>query len=232
MSIVMGIDAGLTSPGVAVVRCGSVAAYGDIVMAECFRPSVDRQRLSTSMFDAARCAQIVRYIAGLIRLHQPDVIVIELPTGGARSAAAIKGMAMSTAMTSALVALVRPTATAVVVITPLQNKKGSTGEKARSMSKADSEQSKWNVLAAVNQAWPGLGWPRKKRKPAELDDAVCWAMADALSCVLTYLKMSSAERSKASLATDLFKSDDVSGALGLGPPALAAQPPAPATAPG
>lgn len=197
MSKIMGIDAGLTGPGLAVVEVTATRPSGLVLLAECFRPKIeDPTSLSTTLFDAARCAQIASYIAQMIATYKPDVIVCEFPTGGAKSSAAIKGMAMATAMTSAIIALSAAQGCQLIAITPMQNKKGSAGPAKKSKSEQDSEQSKWNVLAAVNLAWPGLPWPRKRRKPEELDDAVCWTMADALSCVLTYLRMPEAERTR------------------------------------
>lgn len=197
--IIMGVDAGLTAPGFAIVETSATCPLGKVLVAECFIPTVKRGRniggkvfkLRKTDFDAERICQITGRMFDLALQYKPEAIIAELPTGGAKSGAAIRGMAFSTAMTvsftQALKSLV-PNAgwpTTVEFITPIDNKKGSTG-----MAKWDveTEQGKWCVFNAVSRIWPYCKWPHKKTHPTEIDDGKAWAMADGLSCIATYLR--------------------------------------------
>jgi Holliday junction resolvasome RuvABC endonuclease subunit len=184
---ILGIDAGLTAPGFAVVARNCDNLTGDVLMAECFIPKHDKNLARKTDRDADRIRQIVSKIFELVYVYKPTVIVAELPTGGSKSGAAARGMAYSVAMTvSALCAVTRfiPTPIEIVYITPMENKKGSTGKVKWDV---ETDQGKWEVLQAVKAIWPNVIWPQK-RKSIEIDDAKCWAIADALSTIATYLR--------------------------------------------
>lgn len=183
--IIFGIDAGLTGPGLAVASVTNTTKK--VLHAECFIPSDYHTIKRVSEQDFNRVQQIVRHTWSLCHRFQPHVVIIELPTGGAKSAGAIRGMAYSISMNAAIVEglpnfLQKPAI--IELITPLENKKGGTNV---TKWKVPIEQGKWEIVAAMTNQWPGVNWPRKKRNPVEYDDAKAWAIADALSCISTFL---------------------------------------------
>lgn len=194
---IIGWDTGLTSPGIAVVKITDLKPIGDVLMAECFQPKFPEDTATNTESATYRIAQITERIIHLCDLYEPHVIVAELPTGGAKSSSAVRGMAFSTATTAAtLTAVVHYRRKAgmtvipeIVYITPNANKKGSTGLKTWNIP---PELSKSEVMTAVANIWPGIAWPRKKNRKgietADLDDSKCWAISDSLSCIATYLR--------------------------------------------
>lgn len=187
-AVIFGIDAGLTAPGFAVVDL-STGGYGTVLLAECFIPDVSGEGKTVTDFNAQRIGCIVNRILAIYLRYKPGVVVAELPTGGSKSGQAARGMAFSVAMTVSALASIK-TLTGdrfqVCYITPHQNKKGaaSGGKVVR-----DEGQSKWEVLTQMQEIWK-IDWPHKKRKSLrhELDDGKCFAIADALSTIATYLR--------------------------------------------
>jgi Holliday junction resolvasome RuvABC endonuclease subunit len=191
--ICFGWDTGLCLPGLALVETAPTSKFGKVIHAEAFQPkAINTEDKYKSAIDAERISQILIRVWKLVDEYKPDVIVAELPTGGAKSASAIRGMAYSTSSATSIISALRyfkPSYTfQYVPITPLQNKKGSNLDYKRSRGKEDSEQSKWEVLSSVSKIWPDFEFPKKKKNPTELDDAKAWAIADSLSCILTYLR--------------------------------------------
>lgn len=179
--IIFGIDAGFTAPGFAVVDIQSLP--GKILHAECVqtertsKANFKKLKLRVSEDDARRICVITTRISEIVQEFKPDLVVAEVPTGGARGANAIKGMAFSTAMTVAACNVLR---VPLRLITPTQNKKGST--------QLDKTAEKDAVFEAVSMTWPEFQWPRMKTRE-DIDEIQCWAIADALSCVMTYSSM-------------------------------------------
>lgn len=202
--IIMGVDAGLVAPGIAIVSTSDEKPVGSILLAECFQPEWKMDKtghkadIRKTDQDAWRIRQIVNKLLTVANQFKPDVIVAELPTGGAKSSSAIRGMAYSTSMTIAFLEalqfynkdtliypIVKDWPSEVVCITPNENKKGGTGKLKWDV---DIEQGKWEIMVAIGKIWPDFKWPVKKNKPLEVDDGKAWAAADALSCIATYLR--------------------------------------------
>jgi Holliday junction resolvasome RuvABC endonuclease subunit len=181
MAIYLGIDSGFAAPGFAVVDAGD--GHDKVLHGSCFHTKglTEKQRDKKDVYksddDARRCVRISDEIEKLVRAHKPDLAIVELPSAGARDAAAIKGMALGAATT---VVTLHRLGVPARYISPAENKRGSAGA-------PDAE--KDDVLAAVKKAWPDFaGWPMKKTKATEPDLDDCYAVADALSCVLTHLE--------------------------------------------
>lgn len=200
MAIIIGIDAGLTSPGVSVIETAETNPTGSVLLSECFIPEMNRRdakgkiiKVKKTEQDTYRIGQIVRHILDICKKYNPEIIVVELPTGGARSAKAIRGMAFSTAMTVAALEALEYyrkgdpdfILAKVIYITPMANKKGGSGHLKWNIP---IEQGKWEVMNGVKAIWPDVQWPMKRNRPTEYDDGKCWAMADSLSCIATYLR--------------------------------------------
>lgn len=181
MSTILGIDCGFAAPGFAVVSTSTPGdtGYGIVLYAECFRTKAltKQQRKESSVYksndDARRCIEVSDKIERIVSVYKPDIAVIELPSAGAKSSGAIRGMALGAATT---VVTLHRLGVAMRYITPGANKKGST---------TDRNAEKEAVIAAVRKVWPSYaGWPKLKRKDA-LDISSCEAVADALSAVYT-----------------------------------------------
>ena len=185
--VIFGIDAGFNAPGFSIVdQSDSDPTKLRVLFSECFETEAyaggDRDETYKSVDDARRMVEISKRIAELVRKYKPDVAVVELPTGGAKSSSAIKGMAIGAAVTvTTLYQLDVPR----VLITPSENKAAETGHR-------DAE--KDEVFDAVRRRFPDFdGWPRvskraKKRwRGTDLDELRCYAMSDSLSTILFYV---------------------------------------------
>jgi hypothetical protein len=184
--MILAIDAGLTAPGIAVLDSQTLA----VVHLECFRPKYKDKKDGVTGFNVGRISEHAVRILELYKEWRPETIVIEYPTGGAMSAGAIRGMAMSTAFTAASVACIKHLFDAnleVYPVTPLNSKKNSTG--ITNWHAADGDKN--TVLRSISKLWPGIVWPRMKRPPKDqpdkIDESTAWAMSDALSAAVTYL---------------------------------------------
>jgi len=202
----MGIDAGYGMPGLALAKVNTddrgYCQPGEFIHAEGFvcpmKIGAKNKRIFKKLTQTKKDCLVIQdttvRILELIKLHKPSKIIVELPTGGAKSSSAIKGMAMATAMTIATLETLSyvyrdgfPWGTnQIVTITPMDNKKGSTNVKK--WAAADHDESKWLVWQAVNKVWLTVPWPKMKIKKDEYEPLHCWAMADALSCILTHIK--------------------------------------------
>lgn len=193
MKKILGIDCGWSKPGFALVEIRTTAP-GTVVYSECFETHAmagkQRKKLSVKKYadDARRVIELSDKIAEVCSTYRPDVVVVEMPTSGGQSASALKGMCMGAAT---LVATLRRVGITPIMITPTQNKHAAGGDK---------ELEKQRVVDSVKAVWPDYaGWPRMKKYKDRFDNESCWAIADALSCILTVLQMPESEESAAML---------------------------------
>lgn len=172
---IFGIDAGFTAAGFAVVET-SQGPYGKILHAECYQTArtPPKKRKSVTEDDARRIVELVSRMQWIASQFSPDAIVMELPTGGARGAGAIKGMAFSTGTTITAAHFLK---IPFAIINPFQNKVASTGK---------THGDKAEVMRSAEACWPGIVWP--KLKNGKIDYVRSEAIADALSCILARIK--------------------------------------------
>ena len=203
----MGIDAGYSLPGFGFseIVCGEDGIYkpGQFIHAEAYsipeKDSTKKNRarynafksLSQTSKDCIVVSSTVNRIKELIETYNPTKVIVELPTGGAKSSSAVRAMGMSTSMCVAALTVLSQVSKvnfSVVYITPNQNKKGSTG--VAKWGKEDKVHVKWDVLQSVNEVWPDIQWPHKKSKRLahEVEESTSWAMSDAMSCILTAVR--------------------------------------------
>lgn len=189
---IFGVDAGLGAPGFSVIDFKSLSSTS-VLLAECFIPSCKKTGSKTT-FDRERIEQITGRIFQIVLALRPNIIVAELPTGGSKSGAALRGMAFATAMTATAIKalqVLRPEimeSVEICYITPNQNKKGATGKIKWDV---EIEQGKWEVMQAVKAIWPSVQWPMKKKRGLDhlvLDDTKCWGISDSLACCATWLR--------------------------------------------
>lgn len=185
----MAVDAGLTAPGFAVAAIDAIGTKNDrLLHYGCFVPTMLEEGRKT-LKDVNRIEQIVSHMLDLCELYRPSAIIIELPTGGAKSAAAIKGMAFSTSMTSAALTCYKhyqDEQLEIIYITPIANKKAALG-----LEKFNVEVDKWDMVKAAEKVWPSIVWPTRKNRKKEIviDEGKAWAIADACGCLAAYIKM-------------------------------------------
>jgi Holliday junction resolvasome RuvABC endonuclease subunit len=127
----LGIDAGFSAPGYAVLELTPDTAK--VLTAGCIQTKAisKKQRRTDSVYksedDARRIEEIAVSLAQVIREWSPDVAAVELPSAGAKSAAAIRGMAYATSVTASVLAL---TKIPVYYLTPRASKVSTTGDGA------------------------------------------------------------------------------------------------------
>ncbi len=181
---ILGIDSGYTAAGFTVVET-DLRSPGKIIHGECYETAAyggttskkKRESIYKSEDDASRVIAVSDRITELVVRFSPDLSVIELPTGGGKNSGAVKGMAIGATLT---VVTLRRCGVDQIYVTPRANKIGSTG---------NPNAEKPEVFAAVRATYPAFVWPRMKKDPTRYDDELCWAIADAASAVLTYIKM-------------------------------------------
>jgi len=214
----MGIDAGYGKPGFAFAEVSEETGRyspGKYVYSEAYFPECKQKenyakfsKLTQTQQDILVVQQITARVIHLINAYTPTTVICELPTGGAKSASAVRAMGMATSMTVAAITTAQLYLTDIdvltdqnrefrfVPITPMQNKKGST--KLKKWVGTNHDEDKWTVLRAVQEVWPDIPFPKKKSKKRnhELSEADSWAMSDALSCILTGIELENAGLSK------------------------------------
>lgn len=173
--IVLGLDAGFSLPGYAVVDTveNTVLCCGGISTARTSKKERKNQpNFYVSHDDARRVTHIFAELKQIVNRYKPTVACVELPIGAGRSSAAVKGMAYAAAISAVLVydCELEP-----VWITPRQNKLASTG-----IADAEKEQ----VWEGVQRRFANVSWPRNRR--GDYDRLTCWAIADALSTIMYY----------------------------------------------
>ena len=134
--------------------------------------------------DARRIKDISIWLATKIEEYSPNVVAVELPFSGAKSALAIKGMAFASGLavsTLAVLNMRRPVPYTVAYFLPNQTKVECTGNR-----NAEKEEM---IVAAAN-TWPDVVWPKIKLKSRsweiKIDESA--AIADSLCAVLTYVR--------------------------------------------
>jgi Holliday junction resolvasome RuvABC endonuclease subunit len=183
--VVLGIDAGFTHPAFSVVRFRGPPfslESSEVVFTQCMtteRAPRD-ERKSVADDDVSRIEIISDALTRLVRDFKPNLVAVELPLSGARSALAIKGMAYSTAI--AAVTLRRLGAN-VIYFTPYDTKRCLTGDPAAE---------KAQMIEAVNRTWPNIQWPKLKsaRRKHEVDIVQAENIADSLATIITVFTLS------------------------------------------
>lgn len=161
----LSIDPGIANTGVALFRDGvPVKLWHFITKAA---PKKKRDTYKT-FEDFNRVIEVMDNIRRLMTDYNPVVCYAELPVGGARSSAAVKYLAMATAVVAHIQhAYEIP----VRAVTPFQLKEGFMQRK--------KVQGKGPLIRKALKDFPDLNWPRKKNgelvAPANLEH-----LADAI----------------------------------------------------
>ena len=184
--LVVGIDVGYSRPGLSAVHFDKFfdTQSSTLVFSGYLETKADKGDGYKSVDDARRVEEIVTWIDAKIRQFHPDLVTVELPLSGAKSAGAIKCMALAAGATiGALKIIQRDIPFKQVVYSPYETKRACTGDPV-----ADKEAM---ILAAMN-AWPSVEWPMlkptKKRKD-KIHAERAEAMADSMCAILAFVRL-------------------------------------------
>jgi Holliday junction resolvasome RuvABC endonuclease subunit len=164
--IVLGIDPSLCNTGLAVVELAP--RFERVLEVSVIRtaPSAKKRRILVGDDDARRIAEIAGALEAAIAGHIPAALVFEAP-GGSKGAKAAAALAYARAVVVTVAKLHR---LPLIQVQPLDVKRATCG-------RADA--SKEDVIAAVEQRFPGIAWP----SPASVVEHA----ADAVGAVLAAL---------------------------------------------
>jgi Holliday junction resolvasome RuvABC endonuclease subunit len=156
--VVMGIDAGYGRPGLSVVKF-SGETWDHRQSKLLFSGFFETERQSdkntkVAVDDARRISESCDWMRTKVLEHQPDVVVVEMPLSGAKSALAIKGMAMAAGYTVALLTLMKADLQfKVLYYSPYDTKRICTGN-----HHAEKEE----MIKVAQETWPDVKFPMKK----------------------------------------------------------------------
>lgn len=176
--ILVGVDAGFRCPGLAAVRWPGTGV-GDVIECKALVTEHEDELKYRANNDARRIHESSVAICEFLAKHKPNVVVVEQPSSGGKSANAVKGMAFAAAQIVAILVALKLKA---VYINPRMNKIASTG---------NPNAEKPEVIAGVSRVWKSIPWEPKYRRgklvPDEFDKKKQEASADALSTIVWWL---------------------------------------------
>jgi len=148
-NIILGVDPSFTAFGVVVYD----ADLDEIIECHTFRTKKEtkKRKIYVCDDDARRISEIAGAYQGILKHHRPDLIINEIPSGGAKGYRGAMGMAYATALSTIIPLML---GIPVVHLSAGDSKKASTGKV--NGSKAEVEQ-------AVKKRFPGA--------PFELENA-------------------------------------------------------------
>lgn len=172
--VILGLDVGYALPGIAVVKFKDppVLATSEVLKIGVFESKRNSDSRRTDD-DVRRITAASLWIKEQIKLYRPDLVVAELPLSGARSAQAIRAMALATGY---VVGCLATLGVPVMYVTPYDTKKACAGH---------IHAEKDDMIAAADTAWKDkIEWPVSRGK--RLSEIKAEAMADALCAILTW----------------------------------------------
>jgi Holliday junction resolvasome RuvABC endonuclease subunit len=99
--IILAVDAGFAATGWAIVSGGQFVV-GDVIVT---KAEGKKKAVRKADDDIERCQEIVRVLETMCRAYKVEALVVEIPTGGAQSARAMRGMGLVTGVLAALTEL-------------------------------------------------------------------------------------------------------------------------------
>lgn len=131
--VIMAIDPGFASTGVALMELSGKGEWecADAVLIRT-EPPKNKSKILKGDADFARCLELARGLRALADRHEPFGVVLELPPGGAKSASAVRAMALVTGICAGVLDALDLT---YEVYQPGDVKKAATG--GRTDSKAE-----------------------------------------------------------------------------------------------
>jgi Holliday junction resolvasome RuvABC endonuclease subunit len=136
------------------------------------------EKISKTDDDIRRIQACMLSINGIIKESQPDLIIAEAPVGGARSAAAVKYLAMTTAVLAAITIYFDDIP--VIFLSPYDVKRGFTGK-----VHAEKEEV---ISRALRKHRKVRGWPRNK-SGVLMSDSKLEHCADAIAILYAAINL-------------------------------------------
>lgn len=158
---VAGVDIGFRNTGVSVFDVeGKTLVFKD---SACFSGKKTKAKEYVAIKDAKQTYDVLTRTESFIQQHKVQLMIIELPTGGARSSRAARGLGIATCMA---VALPMHLACPTIFVTPRDVKIATTG---------NPEAEKKDIIEAVSKLFPEI-----LKHPVTKQEHV----ADSVGCVL------------------------------------------------
>lgn len=165
---ILGIDAGFAACGAALL---GIREDGEHQVTWCdsikTRPEAKKRNVYQADDDARRIAEITDWIVTIIGDHRPQLVAVELPTGGSKSSRAARSMGMATGLVVATLTFLE---VGYLVVTPDQVKQAVTGKR---------QASKQQVMDAARLRWPIAPWSDTKWVLEHSADAAFAALVGA-----------------------------------------------------
>jgi Holliday junction resolvasome RuvABC endonuclease subunit len=185
---VIGIDAGYSRPGLSVVKFeGPVWDHrkSQLVFSGFFETEREANKVTkVAADDSRRIRESCHWMRSIVTKNRPDLVVVEMPLSGGRSAMAIKGMAMAAGYTVAMMTVLEVDLQfKTVYYSPYDTKKVCAG---------DPHAEKDKMIEAAQRAWPSVKFPMKAtRRKGVLSQhpGRSEAMADSLCAILTHVRL-------------------------------------------
>jgi Holliday junction resolvasome RuvABC endonuclease subunit len=185
---VIGIDAGYSRPGLSVVKfTGTTWNHLDseLVFSGFFETEREANKnTKVAVDDARRIRESCQWMRSIVTQNRPNLVVVEMPLSGGRSAMAIKGMAMAAGYTVATLSILElDLQFKTLYYSPYDTKRICTG---------DPHAEKDKMIEAAKRAWPSVQFPMKKtRSKGALSQhpGRSEAMADSLCAILTHVRL-------------------------------------------
>ena len=162
MNKVLGVDIGFRSTGLALFDTDGDTPL--LMKTECIQPKKDKDRKKkyVAIADMEHLVKMVRGLEIFIDGWRVKDIVVELPTGGARSSRAVRLMGMASAMIATIVVL---KGLNVKWLTPKQIKQAACGK--------DSAE-KDEIMAEMGKLYPSINTIPKCRREHIADAIACF----------------------------------------------------------
>jgi Holliday junction resolvasome RuvABC endonuclease subunit len=184
----MGIDAGMAKPGLSVVNVlgPTWQSIGSTVLFSGYYETAREADKNTSVAsdDARRIRDSCSWIRANVLQFRPRRVVVELPVSGAKSAMALKCMAMASSYTVAVLHMMEDViGSPAILYSPYDTKKVCTG---------DAHADKSLMIEAAKRTWPDVQFPMKKTRTKGVHvphPQKSEAMADSLCAILTHIRL-------------------------------------------
>lgn len=160
--MILSLDIGLASTGWSLFT-----EEGVLTKVGCIKTKKGAGKVKVSEDTARRFMELAKELATIVLDNEVGVVVAELPHGGAKSAAAMKSMVGSSAVTASVIALMD---VEFIWATPAQVKKAVSGRR---------DSSKDEIMDVVTKRYPDFtGFPKYKNQLEHICDSVgvFWAL--------------------------------------------------------
>lgn len=163
--MILCIDPGFAHTGWCVIN--KQLKTTEIIATGCIHTTKDKTARLQSLDNVRRIKIVFNCLLEIIKVHQPKSLAIELPTGGAKSASAIKALAFVTGLVGCLeVTSGLPTK----YVSPMDIKKVILNDATRLIN--SKKVGKDEIMQFVKDCYPNYNFPKYKKDREHICDAV------------------------------------------------------------